>query len=204
MSRRTILTLVRHGETPANLDGVWHGSTDSPLTPRGEAQARAVAAHVEATFPDAVALYSSPLQRAHRTATAIGARLGLDVRVDRGLAEYHLGEWEGKTYASLFSDYQLWHHMRADPDFAPHGGESPRQVAERFSGALQRIAQSHPADRVIVVAHGGALSIGLGHLIDGDYREWHKVMENCAVSELVLEPVPDLLSFNQTDHLEGL
>jgi len=204
MAPRTILTLVRHGETPANLDGVWHGSTDSPLTPRGEAQAAAVAGHVAAAFSDAVALYSSHLQRAHRTAHAIGSRLELDVRVDPGLGEYHLGEWEGKTYASLFGDYKLWQHMKEDPDYAPHGGESPRQVAERFCGALHRIAELHPAERVVVVAHGGALSIGLGHLIDGDYREWRKVMDNCAVSELVLEPAPDLLSFNHTDHLEGL
>ena len=55
-----------------------------------------------------------------------------------------------------------------------------------------------------MVAHGGALTIGLGHLIDDDYSEWRKVMDNCAVSELVLAPAPRLLSFNHTDHLEGL
>ena len=94
--------------------------------------------------------------------------------------------------------------MKSDPDFAPHGGESPRQVAERFSGALRRIAGGHGGQRVIVVAHGGALAIALGDLIDGDYREWRQVMDNCAVSELVLEPAPDLLSFNHTAHLEHL
>ena len=30
---RTVLTLVRHGQTSANLDSVWHGSSDTPLTP---------------------------------------------------------------------------------------------------------------------------------------------------------------------------
>jgi probable phosphoglycerate mutase len=204
MTQATILTLVRHGETPANLEGVWHGSIDSPLTPRGEAQARAVAGYVEARFPDAVGVYASHLQRARRTAEAIGERLALDVRVDSDLGEYHLGSWEGKTYASLFREYKLFENMKSDPEFAPHGGESPRQVAERFGGALRRIAADHPAQRVVVVAHGGALAIALGDLIDGDYREWRKVMDNCAVSELVLEPAPDLLSFNHTDHLEGL
>jgi hypothetical protein len=29
-------------------------------------------------------------------------------------------------------------------------------------------------------------------------------MSNCAVSELVLEPAPELLSFNETQHLDGL
>ena len=30
---RTVLTLVRHGQTSANLDSVWQGSSDTPLTP---------------------------------------------------------------------------------------------------------------------------------------------------------------------------
>lgn len=204
MPRPAILTLIRHGETPANLDGVWHGSTDSPLTPRGMAQAERVARYVHGTFPDAVALYASRLQRARLTAEAVGGLLGLGVTVDPELGEFDLGSWEGKTYRSLFTEHRLWDHMRQDPEFAPHGGESPRRVAERFSGALRRIAAAHPGERAIVVTHGGALSIALGHLIDGDYREWRMVMDNCAVSELVLEPVPDLLSFNRTDHLAGL
>jgi broad specificity phosphatase PhoE len=204
MARETILTLVRHGETPANLDGVWHGSIDTPLTDRGQAQARAVAGYLAAAHADAVHLYASHLQRAWRTAGAIGEQLGLEVTIERDLGEYHLGRWEGKTYASLFSEYRLFENMREDPDFAPHGGESPRQVAERFGGALRRIASTHPGERVIVVAHGGALAIALGDLVAGDYREWRQVMDNCAVSELVLEPRPDLRTFNHTDHLEGL
>ena len=35
----TLVTLVRHGETSANVDGVWHGSIDTALTPRGRSQA---------------------------------------------------------------------------------------------------------------------------------------------------------------------
>ncbi|NNL65265.1 MAG: hypothetical protein HKP30_03380, partial [Myxococcales bacterium] len=46
MSDRTLLTLVRHGETAANLTGVWHGSTDTPLTERGRRQAERVAEHL--------------------------------------------------------------------------------------------------------------------------------------------------------------
>ena len=55
-----------------------------------------------------------------------------------------------------------------------------------------------------VVTHGGALSMGLAHLVDGHYSEWGRVMDNCAVSELVVHPRPEVLSFNLTDHLEGV
>ena len=201
---RAILTLVRHGETPANLEGVWHGSTDGPLTPRGREQALRVAGFLGARHADASAIYSSPLRRARETALAISGRLGLELRLETGLAEFDLGSWEGKSYRELHERHRLWDEMRRDPDFAPHGGESPRAVTERVTGALRRIGESHPGERVIVVAHGGALSLALAAILDGDYTRWRRVMANCAVSELVLEPAPELLSFNHTGHLDGL
>lgn len=199
----TVLTLVRHGETSANIDGVWHGSIDTPLTRRGHEQASRVAAYAAETCADAVALYSSPLQRARDTAGAIGELLNLEVRFDPDLAEYDLGSWEGKTYSELQTKHKLWDRMRNDPDFAPPGGESPRQVATRFSGALRRIASAHPGVRVLVVTHGGAMAMSLGEILDGDLTKWRGVMANCAVSELVLDPQPVLLSYNHTTHLEG-
>jgi broad specificity phosphatase PhoE len=204
MSPPTILTLIRHGETGANLEGVWQGSMDAPLNERGLAQAARVAAYLGERCADASALYSSPLQRAYHTAELIGEAVGLVPQVDEQLTEFHLGSWEGKTYHDLQHEHRLWHHMKSDPDFAPHGGESPRQVVDRFSRSLLRIARSHPGERVIVVAHGGGLSMSLGHLLEGGYDEWQRVMDNCAVTELVVEPKPEILSFNLTDHLECL
>lgn len=204
MQPRAILTLVRHGQTSANLDGVWHGSTDGPLTERGREQALRVARFVLERHADAAAVYTSPLLRARDTARAIAASLGLEPRLELGLAEYHLGRWEGKTYQELHETHRLWDEMRRDPDFAPHGGESPRQVTGRVTAALRRIGASHRGERVIVVTHGGALSMALAAILEGDYTRWRRVMSNCAVSELVLEPEPELLSFNQTEHLDGL
>jgi len=201
---QTVLILVRHGETSANIDGVWHGSTDTPLTARGAQQASRVAQYVGASFPDAAAVYTSDLLRARQTAEAIAEALGLTRRVEDDLREYNLGSWEGKTYSELYHDHELWHHIRTDPDFAPHGGESPRQVASRLTAALQQIAACHPRQRVVVVTHGGALSMAMGAILDGSYTRWRSVMDNCAVSELVFEPEPELLSFNVSDHLEGL
>jgi broad specificity phosphatase PhoE len=200
----TVLTLVRHGETSANLDGVWHGSTDTPLTERGRRQAERVAEFLAKRHPDATVVYSSPLARARDTATLISERIGIPLVIDPGLAEYHLGSWEGISYADLHQKHKFWEQIKKDADFAPHGGESPRVVVERFTGALRRIASDNAGQRVIVVAHGGALSMVLAALLDGDYSQWKRVMHNCAVSELVIEPEPALLSFNLVEHLEGI
>jgi len=42
MSQNTSITLIRHGETEWNLSGRWQGHADSPLSPRGVAQAEAL------------------------------------------------------------------------------------------------------------------------------------------------------------------
>jgi probable phosphoglycerate mutase len=204
MPHHTILTLIRHGETSANLQGVWHGSIDTPLTERGLSQARRVAEYVAEKHADAAALYASDLQRARETARAIEKAVNVPLRLDPSLREYDLGSWEGKSYKELHEEHRLWHHMKHDPDFSPHGGESPRQVTDRMTGTLRKIAAGHPGERVLVVGHGGVLAMTLGALLDGDYGQWRRVMDNCAVTELVLEPEPALLSFNHTGHLSGV
>jgi broad specificity phosphatase PhoE len=200
-SPRALLTIVRHGQTSANIDGVWHGSTNTPLTDHGHRQAAAVGAHIEANHREVSHVYASPLDRAHHTAHAIAGPLGLTPTLDAELVEYDLGEWEGLSFKTLFEDKKLFDHMRRDPDFNPYGGESPRQVGNRLAGALRRIADRHRGDRVVVVTHGGALSIAFGVILDNDYSQWSRMMKNCAISELVFEPTPELVSFNRTDHL---
>ena len=204
METSALLTLVRHGETSANLDGVWHGSTDTALTLRGRKQAERVARYLGESLRSASAIYSSPLQRAHDTALAIGRELSLEPVLNSGLREFDLGQWEGRSYASLYREVRLWDHMRQDPHFAPHGGESPRAVTDRFVSALSEIAGRHANEHVIVVAHGGAFSLALAEILDGDYRKWDRAMGNCAVSDLQLHPEPQLIRFNYLEHLDGV
>jgi broad specificity phosphatase PhoE len=198
-----LLTIVRHGETPANRLGVWHGSTDTELTQAGREQALRAAGALAAASPLPTVLYSSPLRRARDTAAAITRALALEARLEGDLTEYHLGAFEGRSYRELIAEHRLFERMREDPDWRPGGGESARQVASRCAAALRRIGEAHRGERVVVVSHGGALALGLGLLLDGDPGAWRRVMDNCAITELTLEPVPALVSFNRVEHLEA-
>ena len=203
-SSHALLTLVRHGQTSANIDAVWHGSTNTPLTPHGRNQAAAAGDFIKTNYHpvDPIqSVYASPLERARHTAEAIASPLGLTPEIDPDLVEYDLGEWEGLSFTHLFEEKKLFHNMRADHDYRPHGGESPRQVGDRIAGAFRRIADRHPGERVVIVSHGGALSIAFGLILDNDYSRWNRMMDNCAITELVLDPKPELRSFNQIDHL---
>lgn len=193
---------MRHGQIAANAARIWHGSTDSPLTDRGHDEALRTAEHLARTRPRARALYTSPLLRTRQTAAPIAARLGLDPIVEPGLAEYGIGELEGISYEELLNVHGFFARISSDHDFAPPGGESPRTVMERVTGALERIARAHRGEEVVVVSHGAALGIAMGTLLDRDPMRWqHYHLSNCGLSELVLEPSPRLLAWNQTGHL---
>lgn len=202
----TTLYLMRHGETDANVAGVWQGSTDSPLNQRGLAQARALAQRIAREQLPISIIYSSPLRRARQTADAVSLALSdVPVILDPGLAEYHLGDWEGLTYEQLKDEKRLWARMAEDPDFTPPGGESPRQFAMRLLHSFQTITQKHAGETVAVVGHGGALATALSMLIDHSGDTWRQYqMLNASLSKLVFDPAPHLEFFSDTSHLQDI
>lgn len=196
------LLLVRHGQIEANTARIWHGSTDSPLTDHGRMEAQRTGEHLARTRPRARALYTSPLLRTRQTAAEISSRLGLEPILEPDLVEYGIGELEGVSYDALLKEHRFFARISSDRDFAPPGGESPNAVMARVTAALERIARAHRGDEVVIVSHGAALGIALGQIIDRDPMRWqHYHLSNCGLSELVLEPEPLLLAWNQTGHL---
>ena len=202
----TVLLLVRHGETDANVAGTWQGATDHPLNERGVQQAHALAQRLASEAPDIVAIYTSPLRRARQTATIVAQALGnVPIYVDAGLSEYNLGEWEGLTYEELRYEKRLWERMAQDPHWAPPGGESAYTFATRVLKAFRRAIESHPGQKVLVVSHGGAIATALALLLEDDGNLWRKYqMANCAISELRFSPHPTLVRFNDVAHLESV
>jgi probable phosphoglycerate mutase len=201
----TAITLIRHGETKANVEGLFHGITNTRLTQRGLAQAERVAHRLSETHERASAIYSSPLDRAVQTAEVVAGRLSMALRIDPSLQEIDLGEWEGLPFHQLDTEHRLLENLRSDPDYAPHGGESLRQVADRATGAIRRIVEDHPSEQIVLISHGGALCcalaslLGTAPLVGEEYY-----MENCAVTELVFEPQPCMTLHNCCAHLGGV
>ena len=198
----TRLLLVRHGQIRANIDSVWHGSTDAELTPQGVEEARLVAAHIASARPEVAAVYTSPLRRARDTAEGIATALGVAVVVRPGLAEYGIGALEGETFADLAACHRFFEQSVGDLDWAPTGGESLRAVATRVVTTWREIATRHPGDEVVVVSHGAAIGVGLSLLFKGDARDWSSYrLRNTSVTEIALEPAPALIAFDLVDHL---
>jgi probable phosphoglycerate mutase len=184
----TRLILIRHAETEANVaKKVWQGSSDTPLTMRGELQVAATAAHV-ATLHRRSAVdvcYGSPLPRARRTAEAIRRAIGLPVQVDPALRKFDLGDWEGRTFADLEETEHLSNRWAADPHFAPPGGKSSYGFQRRVVTVFERLAAVHRNQTVLVVTHGAVirnlLALWIGNGPD-DWRRWQAC--NCSITML--------------------
>ena len=155
------ILLVRHGETDDNLQPLrFQGFRDTPLNDTGRRQAGRLAERVGG---DGIAsLWSSDLARASETAEIVGARIGLEPRLDARLREGNRGNWEGHLFAEIERQdperYAAW--MRAGAGFRFPGGESLQEQQDRVVAALDEIHRvgDLPA---LVVCHGGSIRVML-------------------------------------------
>lgn len=201
----TTLIIVRHAETEANVSQIWQGSQDAPLTARGQIQVQATAqffAKWVVTHP-VDAFYVSPLARAQSTAAGIAEAIGLQPEIEPRLSEFHLGDWEGRSFAELRDAEDLWGKWAVDPRFAPPNGESPHTFYLRAVAAMDEIAARHPGQSVIVVTHGGLIANVLAGWLGKDSAEWRKwEAHNCAITMIERsEEGWTALSVNDISHL---
>ncbi|EYB67682.1 hypothetical protein DEIPH_ctg033orf0105 [Deinococcus phoenicis] len=181
------LFLLRHARTASNVAQTLGAGHDDPLDAVGEAQARAVAAHLAALDLSAPRVYSSSYRRARQTAEAVADALGVAPAVLDGVQEFHTGTWAGRPYAHLHTHLHEWRHEDGTPGFP--GGESLGGVAARFLAALERTTGLEGTP--IIVSHGGALSAALARLLRADpaqsWREGRFTHGNTAVTELLAD-----------------
>jgi broad specificity phosphatase PhoE len=188
---RTILYLIRHGATEANLarpariQGRRH---DSPLARPGVRQAEATRDFLTARAIDHC--YSSPLLRAIQTAAIIAAPHGLSPQPLEALTECDVGSWEGLDWQTVrYLDAAGHERFHADPAaFGYPGGESFADVHARVAPALNELLDRHAGESILVVAHhvvNRTFLAGLLGLRPGQARQVS--LDNCGISVVVRE-----------------
>ena len=143
MLARIAFWYLRHGETDWNARGLSQGNVDTPLNPRGIAQAREAA---EALRGRGIrSLVASPLSRARRTAEIVADALGLDVEIEPALREVAFGSQEGQPMGDWYDDWIAG-------GFTPPGAETFAALRARAVSACNRALEREPP--VLIVAHG--------------------------------------------------
>ncbi|WP_298974264.1 histidine phosphatase family protein [uncultured Roseobacter sp.] len=155
------LALIRHGHTAWNRQGRIQGRTDVPLDAEAEAQLASLA------LPDdwrAAMLWSSPLQRATRTATLLAGR---PPKTAPALTEMDWGDWEGQEGAVLRADPSSGYRDIEDWgwDFRPPKGETPAELRARLLPWAQDLRED-----AVAVCHIGIMRVLMAHATGWDFK----------------------------------
>jgi broad specificity phosphatase PhoE len=188
--RRGRFIMVRHGESEGNRDRRFTLTSDTPLTERGQQQARHAARRIARLFQPEIVI-SSPFVRARRTSEIISEELGLPIEIVHDLHERDLGCLKGQSYEAL---REL---VRTDPDYDPKngwawkpaGGESYEDVRVRVMRAIEELRDRYAKREIVIVSHGGVMLSVWAHIAGA----WHgaHLPPNCGI--VLVEHDPEKL-----------
>lgn len=193
--------LIRHGRSADVVPGSEE-SADPPLHEVGRRQAAALDSRLAGVRLDAV--HSSHLARAIQTAEPLAVRRGLTVETHVDLEEIRLGDWANGEFRRRAAvgdpDWVTWSLTRRW-DGIP-GGEGDEALRQRFAAVLEQLAARHRGDRIAVVAHAGAITAYVSHLLGVHQTMWFPV-ENTSITVVRLHPSAGVtvVTVNDCHHL---
>ncbi|MBF0032362.1 adenosylcobalamin/alpha-ribazole phosphatase [Citrobacter freundii] len=175
------LWLVRHGETEANVAGLYSGHAPTPLTERGIAQAQTLGTLLRNVPVDNV--LCSELERAcHTTQLILGDR-EVPVRNMPELNEMFFGDWEMRHHRDLAREdaenYAVW--CNDWQNATPTNGEGFQAFSQRVERFITQLADYKTCQNLLVVSHQGVLSVLIARLLSMPAAAmWHfRVEQGC-------------------------
>jgi probable phosphoglycerate mutase len=209
----TRVIIVRHGQSTYNTERRIQGRSDaSTLTQKGYEDALKVGAVLShLTF---AAVYTSPLQRAKKTAEVIVGSTSAIQPTDK-LSEIDLPLWEGMLLQDVrdkfAADYHCWQQQ---PDqlvmmLPPEGTIKHFPVLALYEQAgqfWQEILPHHAGETILIIGHNGINRALISTALGISPSRYHAIQQsNCGISVLNFagglgQPV-QLESLNQTAHL---
>jgi broad specificity phosphatase PhoE len=180
------LIVARHGQATYDEPGV--GSDDGGwLTDLGRKQATALA--LDLADRRVAAIWCSDMSRAVQTAEIVAATLGAPVRVRRDLREAAMGGFVGQPDPDALFDSIFMRWLDGDLAACPPTAETGADVVRRMSAELESAADQFRGETVLVVSHGGAISVTVPRLarnVPPDYARG-RLPANCATCEVTAD-----------------
>lgn len=150
------ISMLRHGLTEANENGIYIGKTDLPLSEAGREALRD--RYETKEYPKVQRVYSSPLERAVQSAEILFP--DREVVIVDDLREMDFGVFENAAAEDLIEldSYRKW--LKGGLDNPPPNGESLRNMMLRCYSALNLIILDMMKEDIThsgVVTHSGIL-----------------------------------------------
>lgn len=195
----TRLFLIRHGETLSNVEMIYQGQGDSPLSSLGVEETKQLAAALRSE--KFAGIYCSTLLRSMETARIVGEPHSLAPLPLPGLIERFYGDFEGLKFTDIKQNYpeiyEVWLHH---PDRAKiPQAESLEELQTRGVKAIEKIISEHKGKTVCVVGHGGINRTILFHYMNlGLDNFWRIKQDNCCVNIIEFDRHPIVTLLNST------
>ncbi len=165
--------VVRHCSTVRSEQKIFCGSTNLPLSPRGEEEAKRLA--LAGLSPDVI--LSSPLLRARQTAEAIAGG-HIPIVLDERLRERDFGDFEGTPCSR--SDGKPYRHNMG---LKYPNGESYLDVAARIFPLLDEIRTRFAGKTVCLVSHGSACRVIRSYFLEMSDEEFYSYSQPNGTAE---------------------
>ena len=168
--------LIRHGESVANsLEVAAGGGFDSPLTEKGQGQAKTLSPFLPQLDIQPHQVHHSSMIRAKDTAIFLNESLELPMTEWYELREHELGDWEERPWS------EVSHRLEARE--APPNGEPHYEFAQRIQSIFTSILEESD-DIPMIVCHGGVF-----HALGMLYEYGMSKIQNCHLHYFEPEPL---------------
>jgi broad specificity phosphatase PhoE len=181
--------LVRHGESIANINKIFAGQFDAPLTELGKRQSQCVLNYFK--DKDINEIYSSSLTRAVDTIKPTAEYFSLKINLDARLKEINGGDWEGKLYEEIREEsYQFREVWKKDlVNCICDNGESVRECAKRVFDAFLDILKNSKSKNIIICSHAFAIRAILANALYQSVEDINKIsfLVNAGISQIAYD-----------------
>jgi len=204
-AEKTIIILIRHGETEYNKTHRYQGALDIPLNETGLHQAELLAERLKNVPIDI--FISSPMERAYVTTEKIAALHDRTIDyVDNRLKEASYGDWAGKTFDEVKAEHPREYLLQWKKrwSYTPPNGESLQSIQKRYRAVLDDVVKKYPGKVVLIGAHSAGNSAVLCSLLNVPLKDRYNQIKQNNTCVNVLEYNDgkwEILLMNSVDHL---
>ena len=161
------IIFLRHGQAKNNVDKVLAGRTAGvPLTEKGIKQAKTIAKFLKPMKISTV--YTSPIERAQKTAEIVAKHNSVDCKIDERLIELDMGKFTGIPYDEIFHSHGnvFLKFYEGQIEIAHNGVETFSEVNKRVQSMVDHVLKEHHDENVVLVTHMDPIKAMLATIMD--------------------------------------
>lgn len=203
VNHKTIIYLVRHGQTEWNLSHKMQGHQDLPLTSLGVIQAEALKKAMNDVHIDVV--MTSTSMRAVKTTEILTKDRDICMIKSDHFREICLGIWEGRSQWEIEEEYPDQYHLFwNDPEkFSVEGSETLGDVARRALRELHHFLSIYRGKSLLIVSHTVLIKVLMSSFEGRPYEDlWDppfiQPASLCQVE--IVDDRPSIILYGDTSH----